>query len=46
MNEDHFSKSMTYAPGLPEGATFYSAHKKRVTSMAISAAVELSLIHI
>lgn len=43
MTDDKFSKSMTYAPGLPEDATFYSAHKKRVTSRAISAAVEHAL---
>ncbi|SFG37170.1 phosphatidylglycerophosphatase A family protein [Sporolactobacillus nakayamae] len=43
MNEQPFSKSMTYAPGLPEGATFYSAHKKRVTSHAIAKAVEEAL---
>jgi phosphatidylglycerophosphatase A len=43
MNEQQFSKSMTYAPGLPEGATFYSAHKKRVTSHAVANAVEAAL---
>jgi Phosphatidylglycerophosphatase A and related proteins len=34
---------MTYAPGLPEDATFYSANKKRVTSKAIASAVEREL---
>ncbi|MFD2694830.1 phosphatidylglycerophosphatase A family protein [Sporolactobacillus shoreicorticis] len=34
---------MTYAPGLPKGATFYSANKKRVTSEAIANAVEAAL---
>lgn len=34
---------MTYAPGLPEDATFYSANKKRVTSKAIASAVEHEL---
>lgn len=43
MAEHEFSKSMTYAPGLPEDATFYSANKKRVTSKAIASAVEHEL---
>ncbi|RYL86501.1 phosphatidylglycerophosphatase A, partial [Sporolactobacillus sp. THM7-4] len=43
MNENKFNKSMTYAPGLPEGATFYSDHKKRVTSHAVSEAAENAL---
>ncbi|MCO7174538.1 phosphatidylglycerophosphatase A [Sporolactobacillus kofuensis] len=34
---------MTYAPGLPKGATFYSANKKRVTSRAVANAVEAAL---
>ncbi|QAA22184.1 phosphatidylglycerophosphatase A [Sporolactobacillus terrae] len=43
MEDQSFSKSMTYAPGLPEGATFYSAHKKRVTSEAVERAAEKAL---
>ncbi|WP_010631297.1 phosphatidylglycerophosphatase A family protein [Sporolactobacillus vineae] len=43
MNERQYLKSMTYAPGLPEDATFYSANKKRVTSKAIASAVEREL---
>ncbi|MCO7126209.1 phosphatidylglycerophosphatase A [Sporolactobacillus shoreicorticis] len=43
MSEQSYSKSMTYAPGLPKGATFYSANKKRVTSEAIANAVEAAL---
>ncbi|MFX3619578.1 MAG: phosphatidylglycerophosphatase A [Sporolactobacillus sp.] len=34
---------MTYAPGLPEDATFYSANKKRVTSHAVAEAAERAL---
>ncbi|MFT8317879.1 MAG: phosphatidylglycerophosphatase A [Sporolactobacillus sp.] len=34
---------MTYAPGLPEDATFYSANKKRVTSQAVAEAAERAL---
>ncbi|RYL89769.1 phosphatidylglycerophosphatase A [Sporolactobacillus sp. THM7-4] len=43
MSKKEFTKSMTYAPGLPEGATFYSEHKKRVTSHAVSEAAERAL---
>jgi phosphatidylglycerophosphatase A len=43
MNDHPFTKSMTYAPGLPEDATFYSDHKKRVTSRAVSEAAIAAL---
>lgn len=43
LKEEEFSKKMTYAPGLPEDATFYSANKKRVTSQAVAEAAERAL---
>ncbi|RYL90286.1 phosphatidylglycerophosphatase A [Sporolactobacillus sp. THM19-2] len=43
MKEEKYLKSLTYAPGLPDDATFYSAHKKRVTSHAVSEAAVRAL---
>lgn len=43
MSEQEFMKSMTYAPGLSKDATFYSGHKKRVTSHAVSEGAEHAL---
>ncbi|MCL1631019.1 phosphatidylglycerophosphatase A [Sporolactobacillus sp. CPB3-1] len=43
MSEQPFSKRATYAPALPEDATFYSANKKRVTSRAVKTAAETAL---
>ncbi|MDD9147251.1 MULTISPECIES: phosphatidylglycerophosphatase A family protein [unclassified Sporolactobacillus] len=43
MNKQEFTKSLTYAPGLPKDATFYSGDKKRVTSRAVAEAAENTL---
>ncbi|CAM3045406.1 phosphatidylglycerophosphatase A [Sporolactobacillus spathodeae] len=43
LNKKEFSKKMTYAPGLPQDATFFSANKKRVTSRAVEEAAVRAL---
>lgn len=43
LNKKEFSKKMTYAPGLPQDATFFSANKKRVTSCAVEEAAVRAL---
>lgn len=43
MSEQKYMKKMTYAPGLPDDATFFSANKKRVTSRAVSEAAVRAL---